>query len=428
MLARLDPLLDRAQQARDKYAGLLDYYPIVEEALGVDRDGRYLVLLQNSQEIRPAGGFPGTYAVITVREGRLAEYEFHRISDFDLAYVDARPQPLPAPAPIRTYLEQLEWLPHDTGWLIDFREVARLLLEMHEMSGEPPIQGVVAVGDRVVQAMLETVGPLTVTIEGEEVFVDGENVIDVIESYRPGGQERHKEAVKIIGTALLERVKQSGFDVQRELVRTVVDYADRREIQLYAVKPELQEEIVARGWDGALDPEPGTPTLGMTLANIVGNKASRKIQASSTLTIENQSAGVAHATWTIELEHTGDPTDNLAYNGFHRTWLALYLPAGSELTSSSLDPAPESMTEDPRAIGFHIELMPQEPVTLTVRFSTPVPEALLIRRQSGANDVAMDVQVELDSCAADVSFELWRDHRLDVAACSVVPVESSGGA
>ena len=421
MLARLDPLLNRARMAKDRYAGLLDYYPVVEQALGMDRDGRYLVLLQNSQELRQSGGFPGTYAMVTVRDGRLAEYEFFKIGDLSGEYSKQRSTPTPAPAPIREYLKQEEWLPGDVGWAADFRDVAELLLQMYEITGQPPVQGVVAVGDRSVEAILATIGPVEVTFEGETLTVTSQNVIDTIESYRAGSGERHKEAVKAFGTAMMDRIKASGFDIQSQLIRTISDYADRREIQLYAVDPTLQSEVAELGWDGALEPELGTPTLGMTISNIIGNKASRKIFTTSTIEMEDARQGMTRVTWTITLDHTGDPDGDLRYNGFHRTWLALYLPDGATLTQSSIDPAPASINDDPRAVGYHIELYTGEQKTLRVRFEMPMLQSLILRRQPGANDVAFNMSSSIGDCSLDESFSLWTDYRFDLATCMVGP-------
>ena len=421
MLAQIDPMLDRVQRARDQYAGLLDYYPVVEQALGADRDGRYLVLFLNSQELRQSGGFPGTYGIITVREGRLASYEFFSISDLDAAYVEARDEPIPAPAPIRQYLKQQEWLPRDSGWSAEFSDAANLLLTMYAITGEPPIAGVMAVSDRAVEAVLATVGPVTVTFEGAEIEVNDENVINTIEGYRAGGGERHKEAVKAIGTALMDRIKGAGFDVQGEIIRTVRDYADRREIQFYAVSPDLQREVVELGWDGALNPEVGTPTLGMTISNIVGNKASQNVYLSSTLEFDDAARSVTQVTWTIMLEHTGDPDGNLMYNGFHRTWLALYLPSNATEIRSSIEPAPPWLNDDPRANGYHIELLPGESETVQITFTMPTPQNLILRRQAGANDANVEITGRVGNCDIDASFTLWKDFRLSTSTCDVRP-------
>ncbi|RIK37370.1 MAG: hypothetical protein DCC58_18035, partial [Chloroflexi bacterium] len=234
MLASLDPLMQRAARVREAYVGWLDYYPLIEQALGAREDGRYIVLLLNSQEIRPVGGFPGTYAVITVREGRLFDYTFHNILELDGAYLAARSKPIPAPAPLRRYLEVRELLPRDSGWDPDFPHMAARLLEMYALTGGEPVHGVVAVTDIAVRDVLRSLGPMTVYIQGEPVTVTGDNVVQTIEAYRLGPGERHKDAVRVIGSALLDRIRNGGFAVQRDVLSAMRASADRREIQFYA--------------------------------------------------------------------------------------------------------------------------------------------------------------------------------------------------
>lgn len=427
-LNSIDSLLSRAGDVRTEYGGFLDYYPIVEQALAVNRDGRYLVMLNNSNEIRPSGGFPGTYALVSVSDGRLQDYSFHVITEFDVAYAERRPAELPAPAPISTFLLQPQLLPRDAGWSPDFGENAQRWLEMWRIAGFPAVDGVIAVSDQAVQDVFDVLGPITVQIEGESVTITGENIISVIESYRSGPGDLHKDAVRIIGTAMLERIKAAGLGNQREILDNVQASANRREIQIYAVNPQIQEEVVARGWDGALYPQPGVASFGVTIANVIGNKASANIQISANLDLQPQADGTLLVTAELELKNNGDPDGDQFYNGFHRTWLSVWLPPDATLVSS--EPASDAppMADDPRSIGFHVPLLTQETRTVTVQFRLPAgSEQLLLRRQSGANDVRVRLS-GTGSGAAACSYEqrYWLDDDavLDLTACTSTKVHA----
>jgi hypothetical protein len=431
MLASIDPLLNRVAQARDRYAGLLDYYPVLAQALGASdraqlgatpRDTRYLVLLLNSEEIRPSGGFPGTYAIVTVNQGRLVAYEFHNILELDAAYLARRTTPLPPPGPLAEYLKVQEWLPRDSGWSADFPEAARTLLTMYAVAGGEPVDGVAAITDDAVRDLVRTLGPLTVTIEGEQVTVDADNIIDVIESYRAGPGERHKAAVGIIGTTLLDRIRAGGFDVQKLVLNSIRASADRREIQLYAADPTLETQVTAEGWDGALVPEASVPTLGLTLANIVGNKASNQLFVTSDLRFVTTPAGATRVTWTIDVTHHGDPDGDEMYNGFHRTWVAVYLPVGATLLRSVPTQELPPVSDDARALGYQLAVLPGTSSQLQLTFDLPPgTHVLLLRRQPGANPIAFNLQGVAASCAFDSQVSLYRDTMLDLQTCTVTP-------
>ena len=45
-------------------------------ALGLDSERNYLVLSQNNDELRPSGGYLGTYGWLTIRNGRVTNYNY----------------------------------------------------------------------------------------------------------------------------------------------------------------------------------------------------------------------------------------------------------------------------------------------------------------------------------------------------------------
>src|SRR5919202_2681792 len=63
-LRRLDPLLPRVPR-------LLDALPVLPRALGADGPRDYLVVPQNSQDLRASGGYVGTVGVLRVDHGHL---------------------------------------------------------------------------------------------------------------------------------------------------------------------------------------------------------------------------------------------------------------------------------------------------------------------------------------------------------------------
>lgn len=415
-LNTVDELLEKGTNIRDEYFHL---FPLLDTAFGADEDAHYLILLQNGQELRQSGGFVGTYGMMTISNGRISELEINPISTLNQAYVDERNGVLPAPAPIVEYLGQEEWLPHDANWAADFPLVAAELADMYDDTGWPELQGIIAVNDSAVQAVLEVVGPYDVQFEDIAEVVSPESFLDLIQSYRDGS-ELHKAFVGILGRSLIDQVIEAEFDTKKAVFWSMRDSANEREIQVAMLDPVLQAEVQSRGWDGALVPDPAIETLGFTISNVTGNKASDKIWVNAALEVSASEVGDRrNVVWTVVLTHFGDPDGNLEFNGFHRTWLQVYLPKSATLTGSSLDPAPSSMTNEPRAIGFHIELYTGEQETLTVEFDLPSDvDSLLLRRQSGLHNLDYHVSGGSGSdCRIDQDFRLDHDYLVDFAAC-----------
>ena len=49
---------------------------LLTTALGLDNPQTYLVLSQNSDELRPSGGFLSTYGWLSIRNGRVENYDY----------------------------------------------------------------------------------------------------------------------------------------------------------------------------------------------------------------------------------------------------------------------------------------------------------------------------------------------------------------
>jgi hypothetical protein len=410
--------VDRALERVSGLGSLAGELPAIERALGASGPVRYLVLFQNPAELRPAGGFPGTVALVTFEHGQLRDDEFfevHRITD---TYAAHRAQPVPEPYPIATYFPQGELLLHDATWWADFPRGAALTLQMYNQTGMPPADGIVAVQPAAVSDILAVLGPITIEVEGEQRVITAENVYDEIERprrLRRQGEDvdvRHKEVLALIGTQLLERLRQADRSTLVEIARRLRDAAARRDLQLYSADPTVQAMLDRRAWSGRLVPDPETPTLAVSLANLVTNKGSLALQPALELTLGPlEGSGQREARLTLTLANTASNEDDPFYGGFQRWWIEIVLPPGSELTGASKPAAPDP--EAPNGGSYVIELFPQQQDRLMVDFRMPAADALLVRRQPGVRPLT--VRVEGAGCTAPVELTLKRDVRLDLA-------------
>lgn len=145
----------------------------------------------------------------------------------------------------------------------------------------------------------------------------------------------------LIGTELLERLRQADRSTLVEVVRRLRDAADRRDLQLYSADPTVQEMLDRRAWSGRLVPAPDTPTLAVNLANLVTNKGSRALQPSLQLELGPRAGGQRAGRLTLTLVNTATTQDDPFYGGFQRWWIELLLPPGSQLLGASKPAAPD---------------------------------------------------------------------------------------
>lgn len=416
--ARL-PTLDRALATIDELdlpRLVNDELPLLAAALGGEEPVRYLILFQNTAELRLSGGFPGTVALVTLSRGQLQDYAFFDIYDLQRDYEARRTEPVAPPWPVEHYFRHPELPIQDATWGTDFAHGGDQLLTMYAVTGWPPIDGVAALTPAVVSDLLHHTGPVTGTVDGERREITAENVHHEIERQRhhsneQAGTETHKGLLALVGKEIVEQLKTADRSTLIEVIRTFRTAAEVRDLQLFARAAPLQAKLDAQGWTGRLLPDPATPTLAVNVASLVTTKASMQVHPSLTLTVEPPTAGQRRATLTLAFRHEGDPDDDPFYSGFQRWWVELTLPEGSTRLESTHDPMPDPAA--PNGGSYDVEIFPQQTTELTVSFTMPDSDTLLLRRQPGVNPVALTIGTP--DCATPLTGTLDTDTTITLA-------------
>ncbi|MDO8663900.1 MAG: DUF4012 domain-containing protein, partial [Candidatus Wildermuthbacteria bacterium] len=61
----------------------VDYSKFLEDFIGTAGTKKYLLLFQNPAELRPTGGFPGSYGVVVFKDGRLQDFRVDDVYNLD---------------------------------------------------------------------------------------------------------------------------------------------------------------------------------------------------------------------------------------------------------------------------------------------------------------------------------------------------------
>ena len=184
-----EPIEDARVLMVDKvseYGPLIEAYAqndeLIPAVLGWDAPKRYLVLAQNPAELRPTGGFIGTYGIITFDKGRITERRFEDVFKLDVdreyEYV------LPPEALDGHLLGGQSWQLADANWSPDFpisAATARALYT-HE-SGDDRIDGVIGLTTHAIDTLLVATGPVRVPLYGVTVRA-GETTLVALQQTR----------------------------------------------------------------------------------------------------------------------------------------------------------------------------------------------------------------------------------------------------
>ncbi len=411
-LAKIDELIEEVEHQLE----LAEQRAVAYESFGGEGNRRYLVLFQNPAELRPTGGFVGTIAEVELLNGQIFWYEFQDVYHLSQAYRQSDHEVEP-PAGIAQFVRTDKLQFQDANWWAHFPTSASLMLEMSEAAGVEPFDGVAAIQPEAIQDMLASTGSITVEVDGAEREITSENLFDEAERQRREARQGnesetdHKDVIGVIGEVLFDELSNGDREDLIPVVLAMFDRLDQRDMQAFHVDSDVQELLEERNWAGLIDPEPDIPSLAITFSNVTGLKTSLAMQPSVDLVLDDEATdGSVEATLTVSLAHLGSTTGDPFYEGFQRYWVDIHLPDGSAVLDRQ-----GRTGDDPEAGSggaFIVNLDIGEIRDVTVQFTMPVQEQLLIRRQPGL--VTSEVTLRRSGCNVPLEFVQDRDYIIEM--------------
>jgi hypothetical protein len=387
-LRRLDPLLPRVPP-------LLDALPLLPRALGADGPRDYLVVPQNSQDLRASGGFIGTVAVLHVDHGHA-----QLINAEDSYSVDRMSRPnVDPPLPIGVH-GWVAWYFRDANWSADFPTTARLLEIFYQLGTHRHVDGVIAFDSLLLSDLLNVTGPVSVpgyheTLTAGNAFERVDYHVNVLHSPNKAfAVAAYKAAFARLHT-LSGRQAAAALAFAADKVRT-------HDLLLYANDPTVEKAIVRAGAGGAINPTVGDYLYVVdtnTSMNKVNQLVRERISYHATIQLDRSIL----ATTTLRYTNDADRPNLPRQNGkpFYSDFVRLFVPAGSTLLATSgLDERwPTYPVHDKTQLSGYFTLPSHRSRTLTFRYRVPAnvdpgrSYSLLIQKQPGTGATPLQIRV-----------------------------------
>lgn len=202
---------------------------------------KYMLVFQNSEEIRATGGFMGSFALLELNEGRIKELNFYDIYDADGQFE----LQVEAPAGVKEYLSSGEGhrLP-DANWHPDFPSSGQKIIKFMDESGFKNIDGVVAINLETVEKLLDIVAGVYLPDYGMTITSD--NFYSVARADREtyfSGSKAKKDFLKNLFNNLKIKLSQLNSDQQKELLQSLIHELKRKNLQFYSKNPDIQKNF-----------------------------------------------------------------------------------------------------------------------------------------------------------------------------------------
>jgi hypothetical protein len=391
---------------------LVDLLP---EFLGLNEPKNYLLLFLNNTELRPGGGFIGSYAVVNANKGSVDILKVEGTETLDRNTPDDW-QPM-APSTISEHLVVDQWYFRDSNWSPDFAESSKKGLEFYQgekglLAGD--IDMVIGVTPTVLEKIMEITGPVTVngiTFSASDVTEKLEYEVEYGHAERGVSFYDRKQIMEPFAGALLAKIKPNlliNFDEYAGLAESLVK---EKQIMFYSPDADLQEKLSALNLTGPVSSVPGDYLMWVD-ANLAALKTDWIMKRTLNYSFEKNKNGRYLATASMKYEHGGTFDWRTTR---YRTYARVFVPKGAELVSaegamktdsSNMPGAVDMGLElDKQWFGAFIAIEPGKTGTLTFKYLLPpaISEqienglyTLFVQKQLGTIQHALTLELNFD--------------------------------
>lgn len=325
----------------EKVTGIIDVLP---KLLGFYEDRVYLVLFQNNMELRPGGGFIGSYAIAKLKKGKLLDFSIHDVYDAD-GQLKGHIEP---PFAIRRHLPSVHWYLRDSNFNVDFPKSASASSFFLKTETGTNVDGVIAVDVSFVRLLLSVIGKVEVSDYKETV--DAENLYLLTqkhaqENFFPGSNQK-KDFLRSLFQAVQMRLSSDKSISYIALLEALVKGIKEKHLLFVFTNQSIQNVFTVNRMSSSLwdarekQKDDLNDFLGISEVNLGVNKANyfvtRKIKQEVTLT---KDLAILEK---LTIRYKNNSEDKIL-GGDYKNYIRLILPLGTKLSEITIDNAPQSI-------------------------------------------------------------------------------------
>ena len=331
-LDSLSQKLNDNEKQINKALALAEVLPILG---GYPEPVNYLFVLQNSDELRPTGGFIGTLGFAHAENGELSNIQTKDVYHFDMPVKDKLK--VDSPLPLKKYLGVNNWYLRDANWSPDWptsaEKIAWFYTEENKLLPQPNnldnFNLIIGLTPQAIIDLLELTGP----IKANGQVYDKNNFMPLLQDTT--GKDFSKFGVSswdrkaVIGSITQEMNKKIMSDLGKnwqKLLDILSGNLDQKNILVYTTNQELYAKAQAQGWLGEIRETQGDYLMAVD-ANLAALKTDAVINRSLDYVVQETTDGLV-AKVKINYANQGNFTWKTTR---YRTFTRIYVPKGSQL-------------------------------------------------------------------------------------------------
>ncbi len=357
-LTQLDPRIAGQLERLDRYLPLMQtgsaLARLAPELLGVEGARTYLLLAQNSDELRATGGFISGAGLVQVDQGQLGEMDF---TDSYTIFNPDIDHPL-APPDLEQAMDAQILLFRDANWSADYPPSARVAQALYQLDTGAATDGVIAFDLEATQRIVAALEPLT--LPGYPEPITAANVLTamrqiwadplatentVAEAGKSDWWLYRKDFMGDLAGAARARLESGQVDFG-QLARALYTSLQEKHVLVTVNDPATATLLAEAGWSGAVTPGDGDYLL-VVDSNVGWNKVNSLVQRTTNYSVAPQADGSLLADLELVYRHQGEasdqPCEHVARYGdsyeemmrrCYFNYIRVLVPAGAELLSA----------------------------------------------------------------------------------------------
>lgn len=399
------------------------FFPFTDWFVGKEAERKYLILFANNMELRPGGGFIGSFAIVTLRNYAIADFRVYDVYDAD-GQLTAHVKP---PEPISTYLEQPHWFLRDSAFSPDFTENAQQAQFFLEKSlNEKDFDGVILITTTAIQHFLEALDKLYIPDYKETVTADNFYIkaqLYAEKNFFAGSSQKKSFLGAVMNQMILALYDANPLELFKAAKRSL----DEKQLVMYFTNRDLQKIIDNNYWSGRtitlncnVSPNPNclVDYIFPVDANLGVNKANFFITKTQNMNVKIDEDGTIHNTLTINYKN--DSFKEVFPGGYYKNYFQLLLPRDIRILrmtdrNENIDTY-DLQSKEYTKIGFLSEIAPQESGKIVVEYE------LIKKIQKGSGIYQLILQKQIGSPNSDFSISIDLPKNLYVVNKNFSPV------
>lgn len=321
---------------------LLSLYPVIS---GLTKPQTYLLLFQNSMELRPTGGFIGSLGVARFSGGVMEDLQVRDVYEVDgqlKGHVDP-------PPPLRDLMGQEHWYLRDSNWDPDFPASAAKALWFYEKETGVRVDGVIGVSVPFVVNLLKATGPLVLSDLNDRITAEnffGKSLLYTQTDFFPGSTQK-KDFLGYLSQALMTQLFSRNGASSTKVLKATIEAFEGHDLLLYFDDQKLETIAKRYGWAGEAPASVGgcASVSGETLctgdriyfteANIGVNKVNYFMKREVLHQVTLAQDGTTGHTLTVRFKNSSRDGQN--GGGAYRTYLQLFIPEDATIQTVIVD-------------------------------------------------------------------------------------------